>query len=105
MVAHSSVKVIEKTDVLIVEVQVDEAMQLLLVHQPLANARVAPLEVFDDLAHRLPLGLDTLAAVGVAAQQGGNTDKNRHGVLLGHKADNRKNRTVARLRPRGCRCR
>src|SRR5436309_9428747 len=70
---------LEEPDVLLVDVDIDEAPQLPgLVEQAVLQARVLPLEVSDEAVDRLALGLDLGAALREGAQWRGNPYQHRH---------------------------
>src|SRR5437660_2460236 len=74
---------LEEPDVLLVDVDVDEAAQLSgLVEQAVLQARVLPLEVSDEAVDRLALGLDLGAALREGAQWRGNPYEHRHSRFL-----------------------
>src|SRR5690606_5153816 len=58
--------------VLVVDVDVDAAMQLVVLHQPGLDPAVPRLDVVDHLEHRFAPGLDGLLPTGVPPQAGGN---------------------------------
>src|SRR5262245_66669484 len=57
-VLDGGVEVVQVADVLIVEVDVDEAPQLAVVEQPLRDARVLAAQVVEDALHGRATGLD-----------------------------------------------
>src|SRR5438477_12579294 len=70
---------LEEPDVLLVDVDIDEAPQLPgFVEQAVLQARVLPLEVSDEAVDRLALGLDLGAALREGAQWRGNPYEHRH---------------------------
>src|SRR5687767_8775307 len=72
----------DEADVLVVDVDVDEATQVAIVDQALLDAGVVALEVVDQCRQRGAVGLDRLGAVGVGAKDGGDADLDGHqGVL------------------------
>src|SRR3989442_11037594 len=74
---------LEEPDVLLVDVDIDEAAQLSgLVEEAVLQARVLPLEVSDEAIDRLALGLEPGAALREGAQWRGNPDARRHSRLL-----------------------
>src|SRR3954453_13878064 len=67
--------------VLVVDVDVDEAVQLPLIgDQTVLDARVLAVQVVDERAERVPAALDGLVAAGVGAQDGRDPDLDGHGV-------------------------
>src|ERR1700729_72489 len=68
----------EEADVLVVEVDVDEAAQLLAVDEPLAQAAVRGVQVVEELVQRRAGPLNRLGATGVAAQDRGDANLNGH---------------------------
>ena len=68
-------------DVLVVDVDVDEAVQLaVVVHEPVGDAGVVGLEVGDDGLQRVAVGVDALLAAGVGAQDGRDETITAHGA-------------------------
>src|SRR5215204_1691911 len=73
----------EEADVLVVDVDVDEAMQgAVLGEQGAGDPRVAPVEVAEQVADGVAIGGDGLLAAGVLAQDRRDTDFNGHQGLL-----------------------
>src|SRR5215831_13411235 len=74
---------LEEADVLLVDVDIDEAAQLpRLVEQAVLQTRVLALEVADQAVDRLALALDLGAALRQGAQRGGNPYQHRHVTFL-----------------------
>src|SRR4029077_539623 len=70
---------LEEPDVLLVDIDIDEAAQLPgLVEQAVLQARVLPLEISDEAVDRLARGLGLGAALCQGAQWGGNPYEHRH---------------------------
>src|SRR5712692_11584900 len=74
---------LEEPDVLLVDVDIDEAPDLpAVLHQPLLEARVLALEVQDYVVHGVARGLDLGRALGHAAKRRWDSNHNGHVVLL-----------------------
>src|SRR5215470_17421116 len=74
---------LEEADVLLVDVDIDEAAQLSrLVEQAVLQTRVLALEVADQAVDRLALALDLGAALRQSTQRGGNPYEHRHVAFL-----------------------
>src|SRR5690606_20135607 len=69
-------------DVLVVEIHVDEAAQLLPVHDAALDARVPGVEVGEELGEGVPVALHRLLTVGVLAEDGRDADLDGHGEGL-----------------------
>src|ERR1700712_5530965 len=70
-----------EADVLVVDVDVDEAVQLaLLGDEAVLQTRVLAVEIVDQRAEGRAAALDGLVAAGVGAQDGGDPDLDGHGV-------------------------
>src|SRR5688572_20546539 len=77
---HRRVEVLEEADVFVVEVDVDEAVELVGgLEQARLDAGGAALYVVEDLAHISALGLDAVFSVGVVSERGWDSDLDRHG--------------------------
>src|ERR1041385_6844499 len=71
----------EVPDVLVVHVQVDEPVQAPLVGQDAPrDARVAPLEILEQVANRVALALDLGRATDVGSKDRRDLDSHRHGI-------------------------
>src|SRR6476619_5186063 len=85
-VADRGVEAAGEADVLVVDVDVDEAAQVALpllgLDEPFLDAGVVGLEVVDHLGQRCTLPVDGLLTVGVRAQDGRDTDLDCHQSLL-----------------------
>src|ERR1700761_520758 len=83
-VLDRGLKAAEEADILVVEVHVDEAAQLLAVHEALAQAAVGRVQVVQQLVQGAAGPFDRLRAAGVAAQDRGDANLNGHvSMLLG----------------------
>ena len=81
-VAERGLEAADEADVLVVDVDVDEAAQVAVLDEATLDAGVVALEVVDQRGERRPAAVDGLGAVGVGAQDGGDTDLDGHqGVL------------------------
>ena len=69
---------VEEADVLVVQIDVDEAAQLAAVDQALLDPGVPGLQVGEELGERGPAALDRLLAVGVGAEDGRDADLDGH---------------------------
>src|SRR4051794_19142054 len=85
-VGNRCLEAAEEADVLVVDVDVDEAAQVhgavLGLDEPVLDAGVVRLEVVDQGAQAGTAGLDGLLVAGVGAQDGGDPDLNGHRCLL-----------------------
>src|SRR3954464_5620011 len=80
-VLHLGVQRTGEADVLVVDVDVHEAVQLaLLGHEAVLQARVLVVQVVDERAQRGAAAFDGLVAAGVGAQDGRDPDLDGHGV-------------------------
>src|SRR5215475_9227296 len=68
----------DEADILVVQVHVDEPAQPRVVHEPLAQPVVTAVEVSEQFLERGTRALDRLCAAGIAAQDGRDTDLDRH---------------------------
>src|SRR5688572_14837723 len=77
------VEVLEEADVLVVQVDVDEAIELVgALEQPGLDAAGLVLEAVEHFADVAIRHLDHVSAIRVAAERGGNSDFNAHGWFL-----------------------
>ena len=65
---------VEEADVLVADVEVDEAADALLVEEPVADAGVALLEILDDEGDGGAVRLHLVGAAGEGAERGGDAD-------------------------------
>src|SRR5579862_4271268 len=80
---HRRFQVLQKTDVFVVEVDVHEAVELVLAFEKAGlDAGGVRLEAVEDLADADAFGLHDVLAVGVAAERGGDADSNTHVIFL-----------------------
>src|SRR4030095_1934966 len=78
---------LEEADVLLVDVDVDEAAQLAAVlHQPVPEPGVLALQHVDQVVNVGGVGLHFGGALGQRAKRGGNANQNGHSFLLGSAA-------------------
>src|SRR5205823_5414307 len=78
-VADRGLEATEETDVLVVDVHVDEPPQLPLLDEPFAQPGMPRLEVGEQLAESRPLTLDGPLAGGVLTKDRGDPDLDGHG--------------------------
>src|SRR5215469_2231438 len=81
-VSHRGLQPAEAANVLVVQVDVDEAAQLLAVEQPVTDADVVGVQVLDQLVEGGTGPLDHLRAAGVGAQNGRDANLNGHEKVL-----------------------
>src|SRR5208282_6630582 len=81
VLGHRSGQVVEVANVLVVEVDIDEAAQFLAVEEPLAEGGKCGSQVRENLAHGRARRLDPILAPGVGAQGSGYSYR-CHGVIL-----------------------
>lgn len=81
-VGELGVDAVEEADVLVVQVDVDEAAQLTAVHDAGLDARMPGLQVGEELGEGVPVALHRLLAVGVGAEDGRDADLDGHGSGL-----------------------
>src|SRR6185503_11322957 len=78
VLAYRGLQATGETDVLVIDVDVDEAVQLAVLDQARGDAGVPGLEVVDHLGDGGALRLDGLLTAGVGAQDGGDGDGHGH---------------------------
>src|SRR4051794_11772101 len=77
-VLERRLQVVEVADVLVVEVDVDEAAHLAVLEQPAGDAGVLGAEVVEHLPDAGALDLDDRLVFGVLPHRGGDMDSDRH---------------------------
>src|SRR6478609_2967578 len=78
-VLELGLQTVQKANVLIADVEIDEASHAFVIHEPFLHARVGGFETVDQVAHRLALDLNGFFTGSKGAQWGGDTNCNCHG--------------------------